>query len=59
MIYKFATSLLLFYFYKLESVCLRDEQAVAQQESVHVKPKARHVCQNTCITFSVFRAGGI
>ena len=59
MIYKFVTSLLLFYFYKLEFVCLRDEQAVYKQESVHVKPKARHVCQNTCITFNVFRAGEI
>jgi hypothetical protein len=58
-IYKFATSLLLFYFYKLKSVCLSDEQAVYKQESVQVKPKARHVCQNTCITFNVFRAGGI
>ena len=31
MIYKFATSLLLFYFYKLEFLCLRDEQAVYKQ----------------------------
>ena len=38
MIYKFVTSLLSFYFHKLKSVCLRDEQAVAKKESVHVKP---------------------
>jgi hypothetical protein len=34
---KFVTSLLLFYYYKLEILCLRDEQAMYQQGGVHVK----------------------
>ena len=34
---KFVASLLLFYYYKLEFLCLRDEQAVYKQGSVHVK----------------------
>ena len=39
MICKFVTSLLLFYYYKLEFLCLRDEQAVYKQGSVHVSKR--------------------
>jgi hypothetical protein len=49
---KFVTSLLLFYYYKLELLCLRDEQAVYKQRSVHVKARSY-------ITLGVFLKDGI
>jgi hypothetical protein len=36
---KFVASLLLFYYYKLKFLCLRDEQAVYKQGSVHVSKR--------------------
>ena len=53
MICKFDTCLLLFYYYKLECLCLRDVQAVCTQGSIHVKPTECHVCHNAYITFDV------
>ena len=53
------TSLLLFYYYILEFVCLRDEQAVYKQGSVHVKARTRNVCHNAYITLGVLLISGI
>jgi len=50
----FVTSLLLCYYYKHDFWCLRDEQAAYKIGSVHVKPKAHHLCHNTYITIEVY-----